>query len=158
VDVEPGTANRAQEAQTTKTMINRVEDRFGIKPQRIIGDTAYGTAAILGWIVEQKQIETHTPVWDKTERTEVSLVGHTSLGMRRLTATSVRQEKRCHAIGESSKRNARALSRTTLLYIVQGNMIVRPVNTSSSAVPKYRRGKYGEVSTSHHVMWHVQLH
>jgi hypothetical protein len=49
-------------------MINRVEERFGIKPQRLIGDTAYGTAAMLNWIVEQKQIEPHTPVWDKAER------------------------------------------------------------------------------------------
>jgi transposase len=68
MDVEPSTANRAQEAETTKTMIDRVEDRFDIKPQRLIGDTAYGTAAMLNWIVEQKQIEPHTPVWDKSKR------------------------------------------------------------------------------------------
>jgi transposase len=68
MDVEPSTANRAQEAETTKTMIERVEDRFGIKPQRLIGDTAYGTADMLNWIVETKQIEPHTPVWDKAER------------------------------------------------------------------------------------------
>ena len=68
MDVEPSTANRTPEADTTKTMIERVEDRFGIKPQRLIGDTAYGTAAMLNWIVEQKQIEPHTPVWEKAER------------------------------------------------------------------------------------------
>ena len=45
MDIEPSTANRTQEVETTKTMIERVEDRFGIKPQRLIGDTAYGTAA-----------------------------------------------------------------------------------------------------------------
>ena len=65
MDVEPSTANRAQEAETTKTMINRVEDCFGIKPQRLIGDTAYGTAAMLNWIVEIKQIEPHIPAWRK---------------------------------------------------------------------------------------------
>ena len=68
MDVEPSTANRTPEAETTKTMIERVEDRFGIKPQRLIGDTAYGTATLLNWIVEQKQIEPHTPVWEKAER------------------------------------------------------------------------------------------
>jgi len=68
MDVEPSTANRTPEAETTKTMIERVEDRFGIKPQRLIGDTAYGTAAMLNWIVEQKEIEPHTPVWEKAER------------------------------------------------------------------------------------------
>jgi transposase len=67
MDVEPSTANRSQEAETTKTMIDRVEDRFGIKPQRLIGDTAYGTAAMLNWIVDIKQIEPHTPVWQKYE-------------------------------------------------------------------------------------------
>jgi len=67
VDVEPSTANRTQEAETTKTMIERVEDRFGVKPQRLIGDTAYGTAAMLNWVVEIKQIEPHTPVWQKYE-------------------------------------------------------------------------------------------
>jgi len=50
-------------------MVNRVEERFGIKPQRLIGDTAYGTAAMLNWIVETKQIEPHTPVWQKYEGT-----------------------------------------------------------------------------------------
>ena len=68
MDVEPSTANRTPEAETTKTMIERVEGRFGIKPQRLIGDTAYGTATLLNWIVEQKQIEPHTPVWEKAER------------------------------------------------------------------------------------------
>jgi IS5 family transposase len=68
VDVEPTTANRGQEVESTKTMINRVEERFGIKAQRLIGDTAYGTAAMLGWLVEEKAITPHVPVWDKTER------------------------------------------------------------------------------------------
>ncbi len=67
MDVEPSTANRTPEVETTKTMINRVEERFGIKPQHLIGDTAYGTAAMLNWIVEEKKIEPHTPVWQKYE-------------------------------------------------------------------------------------------
>ena len=37
--------------------IERVEDRFGTTPKRLIGDTACGTAAMLNWIVEAKQIE-----------------------------------------------------------------------------------------------------
>ena len=69
MDVESTTANRTQEAESTKTMVDRVEDRFGIKPKCLIGDTAYGTAAMLNWIVEIKQIEPHTPVWQKYEGT-----------------------------------------------------------------------------------------
>jgi hypothetical protein len=48
MDVEPTTANRAQEVESTRTTIERVERRFGITPERLIGDTAYGTAAMLG--------------------------------------------------------------------------------------------------------------
>ena len=69
MDVEPSTANRTQEVETTKTMIERVDAHFGIKPKRLIGDTAYGTAAMLNWIVETKRIEPHTPVWQKYEGT-----------------------------------------------------------------------------------------
>lgn len=65
VDVEPSTANRKDEVESTKTMIERVEARFGIKPHRLIGDTAYGTAPMLNWVVEIKQIEPHIPVWRK---------------------------------------------------------------------------------------------
>jgi hypothetical protein len=68
MDVESMTANRKQEVESTKTMIERVEQRFGITPQRLIRDTAYGTAPMLGWLVEEKHIAPHVPVWDKTER------------------------------------------------------------------------------------------
>jgi hypothetical protein len=54
-------------------MIDRVEERFDLKPKRLIGDTAYGSAAMLGWLVDEKQIEPHIPVWDKTHRTDDSL-------------------------------------------------------------------------------------
>ncbi|HEU4604192.1 MAG TPA: IS1182 family transposase [Steroidobacteraceae bacterium] len=68
VDVEATPAYRSQEVNSTKTMIDRVEERFQLKPERLVGDTAYGTASLLGWMVEQKDIEPHVPVWDKTQR------------------------------------------------------------------------------------------
>jgi transposase len=68
VDFEATTANRSREVESTKTMIERVEQRFGIIPMRLIGDTAYGTAPMLNWIVEHKHIEPHTPVWERAER------------------------------------------------------------------------------------------
>jgi hypothetical protein len=33
-----------------------------------VGDTNYGSATMLGWLVEEKQIAPHIPVWDKSER------------------------------------------------------------------------------------------
>ena len=68
MDVEATTAYRLEETEATKTMLNRVEDRLGIKPSYLIGDTAYGTGPMLGWLVDEKQIEPHIPVWERWER------------------------------------------------------------------------------------------
>jgi transposase len=72
VDVEATRAHRTDEVQATRTMLERTEERTGMKPTRLIGDTAYGSAAMLGWL-EEKSIEPHVPVWDKTERTDGTL-------------------------------------------------------------------------------------
>ena len=50
-----------------------MKTRFDLKPQRLIGDTNYGTAEILGWMVDEKQIEPHVSVWDKTQRSDETL-------------------------------------------------------------------------------------
>ncbi len=68
LDVEATPAHRTAEVESTKLMVDRVEDRFALKPERLIADTAYGTAPMLGWMVEEKAIEPHVPVWDKSER------------------------------------------------------------------------------------------
>lgn len=68
VDVEATPANRTWEVESTKVMINRVEERFGLKPRRLVGDTAYGSGAMLSWMVKEKEIAPHVPVWDKTQR------------------------------------------------------------------------------------------
>ena len=68
VDVEATAAHRTEEIDATKTMIDRAEERFDMKPTHLIGDTAYGTGPMLGWLVDNKQIEPHIPVWDRSER------------------------------------------------------------------------------------------
>jgi len=65
VDVEASAVSRAQEVQATRTMLERVEEKFGMTPQRLVGDTNYGSAAMLGWLVDEKQIEPHVPVWER---------------------------------------------------------------------------------------------
>jgi transposase len=70
VDVEATSAHRIREVDATRTMIDRVENRFAIKPARLIGDMAYGAADLLAWMVNEKAIEPHVPVWDKTQRTD----------------------------------------------------------------------------------------
>jgi len=51
-------------------MVERVKDQLGLETKRLIGDTAYGTAEILGWMVNEKGIEPHVPVWEKGERSD----------------------------------------------------------------------------------------
>jgi transposase len=72
VDVEATPALRTAEVNSTRTMIERVEQRFNLKPERLIGDMAYGAAPMLGWLVDEKQIAPHIPVWDKSERDDGS--------------------------------------------------------------------------------------
>src|SRR5664279_3214776 len=73
VDVEATPALRTDEVNATRTMIDRVQERFDLKPDRLIGDMAYGAAELLGWMVDEKQIEPHVPVWDKTQRDDDTL-------------------------------------------------------------------------------------
>lgn len=67
VDVEASAVNKMAEVEATKIMIDRVEKKFKIKPRRLVGDTNYGVAAMLGWLVDEKKIVPHVPVWDKSE-------------------------------------------------------------------------------------------
>jgi len=50
-------------------MIERVKDRFGLETKKLIGDTAYGTAGFLNWMVNEANIEPHVPAWDKSAET-----------------------------------------------------------------------------------------
>jgi hypothetical protein len=68
MDVEPTRCHRTAKVESTKTMIERVEAQFDLKPDRLIVDTAYGTAPMLAWMVEEKGIEPHVPVRDITGR------------------------------------------------------------------------------------------
>ena len=68
MDVEASRAIRQAEVGAAKTMIERTEQRFGIKPDRLAADTAYGSAANLNWVVNDKKIAPHIPVIDKSKR------------------------------------------------------------------------------------------
>jgi transposase len=68
MDVAATPAIRSAEVDSTKLMIDRVGDRFGVAPKRLIGDTAYGTAEMVAWMIEEKAIEPHVPLWEKGER------------------------------------------------------------------------------------------
>lgn len=51
-------------------MIERTEERFSLYPERLAADSAYGSAEMLGWLVHERGIEPHIPVFDKSARTD----------------------------------------------------------------------------------------
>ena len=69
VDAEGTRANRIAEIAIAETMIERVKERFNLRPRRLAGDTVYGAARLLKWLVE-RNISPHIPVWDKSARSD----------------------------------------------------------------------------------------
>ncbi len=68
MDVEASRAIRQAEVRASKTMIERTEKRFDIKPEWLAADTAYGSGANLNWLVKEKKIAPHVPVIDQSKR------------------------------------------------------------------------------------------
>ncbi|TJW49299.1 MAG: transposase [Mesorhizobium sp.] len=70
LDVEATRAIRQAEVGAARTMIDRTEDRFALKPEYLVADSAYGSAANLAWLVKEREIAPHIPVFDKSNRTD----------------------------------------------------------------------------------------
>lgn len=70
MDVEASTSVRQAEVTACKRMIARVQDRFGVWPERLAADTGYGSAEMLAWLVHERDIHPHIPVFDKSGRTD----------------------------------------------------------------------------------------
>jgi transposase len=68
MDVEATTAVRQAEVTAAKTMIDRTAEQLGVTPERLAADTGYGSAEMLAWLVDERKIEPHIPVFDKSER------------------------------------------------------------------------------------------
>src|SRR5580700_1105040 len=68
MDVEASRAIRQAEVGASQTMIERTEACFGIKPEWLAADTAYGSAPNLDWLVNTQGIAPHVPVIDKSKR------------------------------------------------------------------------------------------
>ena len=67
VDVEATPARTYDEVAATKVMIRRTDQRLGLKPTRLVADTAYGTGKFLNWLIGTG-IKPHIPVWDRSQR------------------------------------------------------------------------------------------
>lgn len=74
MDVEASRAARQAEVGAASIMIDRTADRFGARPERLGGDTAYGSAEMLSWLVEVRSITPHVPVIEKSARRDGTFV------------------------------------------------------------------------------------
>ena len=70
LDVEASRAIRQAEVGASRTMLDRTAERFGLKPRSLVADSAYGSAENLAFLVKQRGIAPHIPVFDKSNRTD----------------------------------------------------------------------------------------
>src|ERR1700685_475786 len=109
VDVEASRAIRQAEVGAAKTMIERTEERFDLKPAYLAADAAYGSAETLNWIVNEKKIAPHIPVIDKSGSDDGSL------GRRGFTFDKQRNVYVCPQ-GKLLRTTGRIHDELTLLY------------------------------------------
>jgi hypothetical protein len=70
LDVEATTTIRQAEVGAAKTMLDRTAEQFDLTPSRLVADGGYGSADMVGWLVDERGIEPHVNLIDKSERTD----------------------------------------------------------------------------------------
>jgi hypothetical protein len=70
MDVEVTTAIRQAEVSAAKAMLDRTAEQLDLTPSRLVADGAYGSAEMVGWLVDERGIEPHVNLIDKAERTD----------------------------------------------------------------------------------------
>jgi hypothetical protein len=51
-------------------MIDRTAEKFDVTPSRLVGDAGYGSGEMVAWLVDERGIEPHVKLVDKSERTD----------------------------------------------------------------------------------------
>ena len=139
VDVEASRAIRQAEVGAAKTMIGRTEERFGLKPEHLAADSAYGSAAMLNWIVNEKKIAPHIPVIDKSKREDGSLSREDFSFDRDGNVYVCPQGKLLHTTGR--------VHDGRLSSIAQGPLTVALARSSPNAAQRRRSAKSRAAST-----------
>src|SRR5260221_10689171 len=130
MDVEASRAIRQAEVGAAKTMIERTEERFDIKPERLAADTAYGSGANLNWLVKDKKIAPHIPVIDKSKHDDGTFSREDfTFVTKSVTYTSARRAR-------SSPRRARWSMTGKHFYIGRAGATVVPACSRRNAVQR----------------------
>ena len=69
VDVEATPARWSAEVAATKTMLTRTQESFGLTPETLAADAAYGSGLMLGWLM-RRGIDPHIPILDREHQTK----------------------------------------------------------------------------------------
>jgi len=133
VDVEATPARTYDEVESTRTMLDRTERRFGLKPKRLAADTAYGTGRFLGWLVGHR-IVPHIPVRDASERDDGTLSRSDFRWDRRQAFTSARPARCCTPPAKCA--------RATNFAIALPSSTAKSARSRCSAVPKHRHERF----------------
>jgi hypothetical protein len=133
VDVEASRAIRQAEVGAARTMIERTEERFGLKPERLAADTAYGAAPMLNGLVEEKGIAPHIPVFDQSKRDD----GTFSRSDFRYDATS----DVYHCPGGKQLGTMALCLRARRFYIVQASLTAMYAPSNRSVALRNHRAK-----------------
>lgn len=68
MDVDASRSIRQAEVGAMRKMIDRTEERFGLKPDWVAADTAYGSSDNLVWLTLKRKILPFIPVFDHSKR------------------------------------------------------------------------------------------
>jgi hypothetical protein len=55
------------------TMLDRTAEQFDVAPSRPVADAGSGSAEMVGWLVDERGIEPHVKLMDKSERKDGTL-------------------------------------------------------------------------------------
>lgn len=133
VDVEASRSIRQAEVGAARTMIERTEERFGLKPERLVGDTAYGAAPMLNWLVEEKGIAPHIPC--STSRSGMMAP------FRAATFYMIRQATSTIARAESGSERAAPCTRARRFCIVPASSTAMYAHSNRNAAQRNHRAR-----------------
>jgi hypothetical protein len=135
MDVEATTTIRQAEVGAAKTMLDRTAEQFEVAPSRLVADGGYGSAEMVGWLVDERGIEPHVKLMDKSERTDGTFSREpTSHSIPSGTSMSVPEVRSCDDIAARSPRRARASQRKKRFAIAPLNTTATPAYSNPSAV------------------------
>jgi hypothetical protein len=135
VDVEATTTIRQAEVGATKTMLDRTAEQFDLTPSRLVADGGYGSVDMVGRQVDERGIEQHVNLIDKSERTDGTFSREpTSHSIPNATSMSVPEVRSCENIAARSPCRAKASQRTARSAIAPLNTTATPACSNPSAV------------------------